>query len=217
MLMRPALLTLLAMSAIAARPKSNGDERPIIRVGENVEYAVHSSRFGNIGTATMRVELDTLDGNSVYRLSFDFSARIALFKVSDHTRSWLDTETLCTLRYAKQEKSPLGGRQEDVRVDGDVAPQQPLDELSFIYFIRALDLEPGDTLVVRRHFDQKRNPVRITALSPNYYEMTVPDPRQKSGLSRLRFLISDDEARVPLRIESSMPMAGTITMTLTTR
>ena|SRR5688572_22219944 len=204
-----------ALTTLAAAPAGdNARARPIVRPGEEIVYAVHSSRFGNIGKATLRVESDTLDGRPAYRLSFDFSARVALFKVSDHTRSWLDTEQLRTLRYSKSESSPLGGRKEDVRVGDDVATSQPLDELSFIYFVRALDLPVGDTIVVNRHFDPARNPVRITAVGPCYYEMRVPDPRQKSGSSRLRFLIADDDTRVPLRIESDMPVAGRITMTL---
>lgn len=208
------LPVILAITAIAARPNANGAQRPLIRPGEELVYSVHSSRFGNMGKAILRVGVDTLDGVPAYRLSFDFSARVALFKVSDQTRSWLDMERLTTLRYRKQEKTPLGGRTEDVRVGDECATDAPLDELSFIYFIRALDLPAGDTLVVNRHFDVARNPVRITALAPRYYEMAVRDARQKHGVSKLRFLISDDAARVPLRIESTMPMAGTITMTL---
>ncbi len=207
---------LLALSAVAARPA--GDDgartRPLVRPGEEIVYAVHSSRFGNIGQAVLRVDADTVGASPAYRLSFDFSARVTLFKVSDRTRSWLDAEQLSTLRYSKTESSPLGSRKEDVRVGDDVATDQPLDELSFIYFIRALDLQPGDSITINRHFDPRRNPVRITSLSPRYYEMRVPDSRQKSGTSRLRFLIGSDATRLPLRIESDMPVAGQITMTL---
>jgi hypothetical protein len=204
-----------AFCATAATPA--GDDartRPLIRPGEEIVYAVHSSRFGNIGNAVLRVDCDTIYGIAAYRLSFDFTARVALVKVSDRTRSWLDAQTLGTLHYLKEERSPLGGRKEDVRVPVDVAGSLPLDELSFIYFVRALDLAPGDSLEVSRHFDPQRNPVRIRALATRQYEMTVPDARQKNGFSRLRFTISDDSARVPLRIETSMPVAGSITMTL---
>jgi hypothetical protein len=210
----PRWFPVIAFALLAARPA--GEEartRPLVRPGEEIIYTVHSSRFGDIGRATLRVESDTIYGNSSYRLSFDFSARIALFKVSDHTRSWLDTENLSTLRYTKQENSPIGGRKEDVRVPAEAMAGLPLDELSFIYFIRALDLAPGRTLIVARHFDPQRNPVRIEALGVRQFEMLVPDSRQKSGFSRLRFTIGDDSLRIPLRIETSMPVAGAITMT----
>lgn len=206
---------LVAMCATAARPAGDAaDTRPLVRPGEEIVYTVHSSRFGTIGNAVLRVEHDTIYGAPAYRLSFDFTARVALVKVSDRTRSWLDARTLGTLHYLKDERSPLGGRKEDVRIGDDVAADLPLDELSFIYFVRALDLAPGDSLVVNRHFDPRRNPVRIRALASNQYEMTAPDARQKKGVSRLRFTISDDSTRVPLRIETSMPVAGNITMSL---
>jgi hypothetical protein len=217
MLLHRWLFIAVAFCATAARPA--GDDartRPFVRPGEEIAYTVHSSRFGNIGRAVLRVEADSIYGAPSYRLSFDFSARIALFKVSDHTRSWLDARTLRTLHFTKQEQSPLGGRKEDVRISDDVATDLPLDELSFIYFVRALDLAPGDSVVVNRHFDPERNPVRIHAIASHQYEMTVPDARQKKGFSRLRFVISDDSTRVPLRIETSMPVAGNITMTLQT-
>jgi hypothetical protein len=44
--------------------------------------------------------------------------------------------------------------------------------------------------------------------------MRVPDARQKHGFSTIRFFISDDAERVPVRIETSMPVAGQIVMTL---
>ena len=209
------LPVLLALTAIAARPADDAEKaRPLVRAGEELTYVVHSSRFGNIGKAVLRVDTDTIYGTEAYRLSFDFAARVALFKVSDRTRSWLDAEGLRTLHYSKDERSPLGGHKEDVRVPDDCPTAQPLDELSFIYLVRALELNAGDTIVVRRHFDERRNPVRIVAHTARDLEMIVPDVRQKNGTSRLRFLISDDSARVPLRIQTTMPVAGQITMTL---
>jgi hypothetical protein len=44
--------------------------------------------------------------------------------------------------------------------------------------------------------------------------MQVPDKRQQSGFSILRFHLSRDERRLPIRIESTMPLAGRVTMTL---
>jgi len=58
----------------------------------------------------------------------------------------------------------------------------------------------------------------ITALGRELHatviEMRVPDTRQKKGTSTLRFYIGDDTDRLPLRIDSAMPMAGTMTLVL---
>jgi hypothetical protein len=172
-----------------------------------------------MGKAVFAVKETDLNGHEALELSFDFSAKVLLFKVSDRTRSYICPETMGMFRYTKSEKSPLGGHNEDVSADPS---KGMLDELSFIYLVRGLDLEPGQSVEIRRHFDEARNPVVVNAL-PNevmagqnvvVYEMKVRDARQKSGTSTLKFWISADAARQPLRIETTMPMAGRVTMTL---
>lgn len=201
---------------------------PLVIPGERLVYEVRSARFGDMGQAEFQTA--TLEDGTV-RLSFDFSARVLLFKVSDHTYSELDPLTLRSRRYVKRERSPLGSRDEDVVIDhaastwtaqGESRPLasvDPLDELSIIYLIRNMQLAPGADHVIERHFDAARNPIRVRRLvdsadSVDIVEMIVPDARQKNGSSVLRFHISRDARRLPLRIESSMPMAGRVVMTL---
>ncbi|HEX6558422.1 MAG TPA: DUF3108 domain-containing protein [Longimicrobiales bacterium] len=235
------LTTLFGAAPIAPTPtdptanERAEQTRPLIRPGEDLHYTVQSSRMGRLGTAEMKVQAgEIIDGMPVYELSFAFSGKVALFKIRDETRSWLRVDSLCTVRYSKHERSPISRRDEDVVVDrtlnqwadgknrAPLASDHPLDELSFIYLVRSLDLKVSEVVEIRRHFDVRRNPVRIEAVAKQdvdgravvVYEMRVPDPRQKNGTSSIRFFISDDAARIPLRIESSMPMAGTIVMTL---
>jgi len=227
------LLFVLPMGVRAEDPPV----RPVIRVGEVLTYRVHSSRFGDIGTAVMRVDEDTVNGRPAYRLSFEFEGKVLLFRVSDETRSWVDVNTLSSVRYTKRERTPVGNRDETAEVrafdgvwsDGSteypVANPAPLDELAFIYYVRGLPAT-FDELNVTRHFDQARNPVIFrkrgvetvdalgSRLKATVIEMTVPDARQKKGTSTLRFYIGADEHRFPLRIDSSMPMGGTMTLLL---
>lgn len=243
MAIRKALLATVALLAMAPPSLAAHDPpggsgaliRQLLRPGEQLLYTVRSSRFGDMGKAAFRVDgAERLGEHAAYVLNFDFSAKVAVFKVSDQTRSWLCTESLNTLRYTKRERSPIGRRDEDVSIDftlgqwadgrqrAPLASANPLDELSFIYLVRSLDLKIGESLEIRRHFDVRRNPVHIEAVATDtvagrdvvVYVMKVPDPRQKNGTSTLRFFISNDAARLPLRIESSLPVAGAITMTL---
>src|SRR6185369_15272576 len=131
--------------------------------GEELVFNVQSSRFGTVGKAVMRVTADTLRGRDVYLMAFDFSAKVLLFSASDRTRSWVDATEFTTLRYTKHERSPLMKRDEDV----DVFPEdhrwqtpagsflsethEPLDELSFLYFIRTLPLDSGAVYSFDRH------------------------------------------------------------------
>jgi hypothetical protein len=237
-----ALPTQAALPFLATPTPQTAPTSPFIRVGEELTFSVRSARFGDMGTAIMRTARDTSGGHDTYRLSFDFAARVMLFKVSDRTRSWIDVATMNTVRYQKCERSPLGSRDEDARItqvagsDGTwsdalgehpLAAADPLDELAFIYLVRsAAPSIDGDGVFVNRHFDAKRNSVRLTnrgtirmialgdTSSASVIQMDARDPRQKSGTSRITFYIGNDTNRLPLRIDSSMPMAGNITMTL---
>jgi len=230
------IIGFLALGAATQLQAQEHGPAPLVRPGEELTYEVRTARFGVIGQAKLRVEADTIDGRKALRLAFDFGGRVALFKVQDQTRSWLDPETLSTLRYSKSEKSPIGEREELVNVSAErmvwteagetnpLACPEPLDELAIIYLIRAL--EPNTSMTVTRHFDEARNPIAIESLGArkvdalgseqiaNAFRMTVPDARQKNGKSELRFYISNDAARVPLRIESRMPVAGAMTLSL---
>jgi hypothetical protein len=246
------VLTVLALAATSpadpADPVRPGPDRLPFPEGEELVYQVRSSRFGKIGQAVMRVAgTDTVRGRETLVLSFDFSAKVLLFKVSDETRSWFDPVTRQSLRYTKRERSPLGDRDERVEIlpeegswiGGDdtfeLASDEPLDELSFLYFIRTLPLHAGEVYRVHRHFDARRNPVTITVVERSaveadigsedgnvmiptiVVEMRVPDSRQENGTNLIRLHLTDDDTRVPVRIETSMPFGGALLMTLSSR
>jgi len=235
-----SILGIVLAGSLAAAPP--GGQLPF-GPGEKLEFKVESSRFGKIGTAVMSVTADTIRGRDAFLLAFDFSAKVILFKASDKTRSWLDPITFSSLRYTKHERSPVSKRDESVDIfagerrwqtaAGSFASstEQPLDELSFLYYIRTLPLLDGAVYTVERHFDPARNPVTITVLRRESLEdvvnqhifktvvvaMRVRDSRQKSGSSVIQLHITDDEWRTPVRIESSMPMGGTMIMSLQAR
>ena len=204
---------------------------PLLIPGEQLVYDVTSSKFGKIGRAEMRTQTVTSTSGSIIRLSFETNAKVLLFKATDHTVSELDAADLRTVRYSKRERSPIGKRDENVSIDyltrtwNDGRQTRPLacdgalDELSVIYLIRALEMGIGQELEITRHFDRARNPIKLRSIpnasdSLDVIEMTVPDKRQDSGVSVLRFYLTRDRNRLPVRIESSMPVAGRITMTL---
>lgn len=200
---------------------------PLVIPGERLRYEVGSSRMGQIGTA----QLTTAQVDNVIRLTFETNVKVLLFKASDRTTADLDPERLRSLRYSKRERSPTGNRAEDVTIDytqrtwsdgkatHELASDAALDELSMIFLVRSITLEPGEERLITRHFDWERNPVKLVGIADasevyDVIQMTVRDPRQGSGVSVLRFFLTRDERRIPVRIESSMPLAGRITMIL---
>jgi hypothetical protein len=207
-------------------------------VGERLSY---DTRAGGIsGRAEMWIEGPVdVRGTQAMVLRFSFVTKVGPFGVSDQTTSWWDARRSATLRFEKRERHLLDRHTEEVEIDagtgrwratdgreGDSPSQAPLDELSFIYFIRTLDLTGDSTVRLQRHFDADRNPTTVRfvghdtittsvgVFATREVEMRVRDARHYRGEGVIRLSISDDACRRPVRIESRIPGAGNVVMTL---
>jgi hypothetical protein len=122
---------------------------------------------------------------------------------------------------------PEDRRWEDERGHSGESPTStPLDELSFIYYLRTLPLDADTTNTVVRHYDAARNPIAVRVVGRDtvrtsagtfptiVVEMRVMDPRRYGGEGVIRLHLSDDTFRYPVRIESSIPVLGATVLTL---
>jgi hypothetical protein len=144
-------------------------------VGEELTY---KASFGGIpaGTARMRVDgIQMVRGRPAYHVVFTIDGGVPLFRVRDRYESWIDVQTLASLRHRQQisegrykrtttyEIYPERGTYEE----GDsvyASVSQPLDDGSFIYAIRAAGIRVGETRRDDRYFRPDRNPVVLTGL-----------------------------------------------------
>ncbi|MEX2569967.1 MAG: DUF3108 domain-containing protein [Gemmatimonadota bacterium] len=237
------LATCLAASPAIAQPAPVRPGALPFAEGEELTYQVRLGRFGQRGQGTMTIEDGAMvRGRDTYLLSFDFASRVGPFTISDRARSWLDPERMTTMRYEKHESSPVSSRHEDVDTypaedrwaseqgaTGVLTTENPLDELSFLYYIRTLELEPGAEYEVARHFDAARNPVVIRVIGREMIEvpagefetivveMRVKDAGRFGGTGVLRLYLWDHGCRVPVQIESSMPVVGSVVLSLVSR
>ena len=234
------LAGLMLLGLCAGQPSSDALAALPFFVGEKLTYDVSVNTGGKVGTGTMWVEgpID-VRGTSTYLLRFESKVRIALFSGVSRSSSWFDPVRKASLRFLKHEKNPLA--RDDVSVEmypeekkwksadgkmGDSPGDLPLDELSFMYFIRTLPLTPGATLRFDRHFDAARNPVVISVirletiptpmgeLRTIRVEMRVRDPKHYKGDGLIRINFTDDQCRLPARIESTMPVVGKAVLTI---
>ena len=208
--------------------------------GERLEYAVRLSAVNLRGHGAMWVDgPEMVRGTETYVLHFGFKARLGPVKVSDTTESWLDPRRMASLRFIKREHHPLSSHDEDVALfpdekrwsssdgsSGDAMTSAPLDELSFIYLLRTIPLAIDSTYQFNRHFDAPRNPTTVKVLGREsvtvgagtfdalLVEMRVRDPGHYRGEGIIRIHLTDDARRIPLRIESTIPVAGTALLTL---
>ena len=233
-----ALVLMLGMCSGQARGQPSdaagaGGRRLPFVAGESLTYSV---RIGSMaaGRGTMVVEGPVaLRGVETLLLRSDMRAGAGLLNGSGRSRSWLDSERMTSLRFAKDERRLLSRHSEAVDMypaerrwtaadgrSGTNTIDAPLDELSFIYFIRTLPLTPGAHFSFTRHFEQGRNPVAVRVLGREnvtvgagtfatvVVEMRVKDPRHYKGQGVIRLHLTDDECRLPVRIESTVPGMG---------
>ena len=234
------LKCVLFLSLCVARLADDPSPRLPFFIGERLSYDVRLANGNQIGQSMMWVEGPAdVRGTSTYLLRFNSRVRVALFTGESKSESWFDPARRSALRYFKQERSIL--TREDVSVDlypdqkrweakdgtkGMSPTDSSLDELSFIFFLRTLPLTPGTTYRFDRHFDAARNPIlvqvvrrEVTAtplgeLHTVLVEMHVRDPKHYDGEGLIRFNFTDDECRLPARIESMMPVVGKAIMSL---
>jgi hypothetical protein len=179
-------------------------------------------------------------GASALVLRFDSRIRFLLVPGLSKSTSWFDTARGSSLRFSKHEQNPLTHSDDSVEIypnekrwtsadrgSGQSPTASSLDELSFIYFIRTLPMTPGATYSFDRHFDPVRNPVKVSVIRREVIptpmgelhvmrvEMRVLDPRHYQGEGLIRIHLTDDACRLPVRIESRMPIIGTAVLTVT--
>jgi len=242
--MRPLLpLTLTAglMAWTAPTPSRPADAadaraRAPFQVGERLTYDAKLN-FVNAGTATMSVEdVEPVRGHVTYHTVFSVKGHILFFHVDDHYESWFDTTDLVSLRHVQHIDETKWSADKtydfypDRRVyvrNGQEFPSvsEPLDEGSFIYFLRSIPLVVGQTYSFDRYYHLDRNPVIVTVerrehikVPAGEFDALVLHPQIKSkGLfsenGQAEVWVSDDSARTILRLKSSLTF-GTLYLEL---
>jgi hypothetical protein len=239
-LSQPGFIALAVLGVCAGTPAPSENAALPFSVGEKLTYEVRVGSGGKIGTATMWIEGPVdVRGISTYVLRFDSKIRIAFITAVSRSSSWFDPLRGSSLRYFKHEANPLTRNDESVDLfpdqkewksaKGEVSQSPtstPLDELSFMYFIRTLPMIPGATYSFDRHFDTARNPVTVSVIRREIIptpmgelrvfrvEMRVRDPRHYKGEGIIKIYLTDDDCRLPARIESTMPVIGTAILTI---
>ena len=235
------IVPLLALIAFAA-PVAGAQQRDSLpfMCGERLAFRIRSVKMGNVGKAVMAMSGPVdIRGTTAMLASFDASAGVAFLKGSDATRSWFDPDQMTSLRYEKKERRPFSTNNDSVEIyadrhhwdalggeSGSVESDHPLDELAFIYYLRTLNLQPDSLYSFDRHYDKRRPPNTVRVVGHDHvttpagefatveYEVTMADSRDVKTRDVLTFWISDDHRRLPVRIESMMPVLGKTVMTL---
>jgi hypothetical protein len=164
-------------SAIAVNPRA-------FAPGERLSYDVSFGHL-HVGHGTMLLAgPDTIRGHTAWRATFTIAGGTFLFRVRDSTVSWFDTATLSSLRFvqhisegryhADRDYTIYPERAAYARLGKPEVPSvhEPLDDASFLYFLRSVPLEVGRTYTFNRYFQPEGNPIIIRVLRRE--KVTVP-------------------------------------------
>jgi hypothetical protein len=200
-------------------------------VGEKMEYDV---KFGilRVGNAHMEVVgLENLRGRPVWHTAFYVRGGNFMYRVNDVYQSWMDAESLSSLRFVQELEE--GGK--DTERTFEIYPErsifvqtskkpnkeeqsvsQPLDDGSFLYFIRTIPLEVGQTYDFNRYFRPDRNPVRIKVLrresvnvpAGKFKAIVVQPVIKTKGIfsenGHAEVWLSDDDRHIMLQLKSQL-------------
>jgi hypothetical protein len=208
--------------------------------GERLEYEVKFGIF-RVGRASMEVlGVDTVRGVPAYHVRFAIRGSAVFYSLTDTLESWFSVYDLTSRRFVQNnnEDGRLYYHTYDIHPDSgyfvqddrDTLPTtaEPLDEMSFFYFARAVPLEAGRTYEFNRYFRTDRNPVTLQVLGEasvnvpaGTFDAIVIRPVFKSrGLfaegGRAQVFLAADSTRIPLLIRSWMAV-GNLTISLRNR
>lgn len=231
-LLAAALTGALALPAEAQGTRApNGRAAPVpFLAGENLTYDV---RFGSIkvGTGRMRVlGIETVRDRPAWHVQFTVSGGTFFYKVDDVYESWMDVSTLNSLRYVQDQEQGSRERKRTFEIFPERAVfrevfknnrelksvPDPLDDGSFLFFIRTVPLEVGKTYEFNRYFKPDRNPVTIRVLRKERirvpagaFDAIVLQPIIKtSGIfsegGAAEIWLSDDDKRMMLQMKSRL-------------
>jgi len=198
--------------------------------GERLTYDVD---FGpiKVGKGTMEVAgIDTIRGRPAYHTTFRINGGIPLYTVNDVFESWFAIDDLSSLRYVQDQNEGTKERQHryeiypDRRTYDDLADEkpeqpsvaQPLDDGSFVYFVRTVPLEIGKTYEFQRYFKPDRNPVtirvvrreRVTVPAGTFDAIVIQPVIKTKGVfsedGQAELWISDDDRRMIVQMKSRL-------------
>ncbi len=185
--------------------------------------------FGRLpaGTARLRVDgIERVRGRPAYHVVFTVDGGVPFFRVRDRYESWIDVETLASLRhhqrireggYKRSTTYEIYPERAEYRKDGEAplpSVARPLDDASFLYAVRVDGVRVGESRTDDRYFRPDRNPVVLTGLrrdtvrvAAGTFAATVVRPTintrgifSQDGEAQVWF--SDDAARYPVQVTS---------------
>jgi hypothetical protein len=228
--------------ALASTPAAGQGAPAAVPYGPG-ELASYQVRLGalNVGQGAMEVVgMETVDGRQTYRTRLSIAGGIPFARVDSRYESWIDVHGLFSRRFFQDQKEVRFTRRRtfnffpesrSYRVlgtdeSGTLPTDRPLDEVSFLYYVRTLPLRVGESYTFDQYYREDGNPVvlhvlrRETVRVPaGTFNTIVVRPVIKSrGLfaegGEAEVYFTDDHRRLMVMMRSRVPVVGSLTLQL---
>ncbi len=202
-------------------------------VGERLEY---DAKYGLIKAGTGHMEVvgvEDVRGQPAMHVEMRVQGGALGWRVRYALDSWVEPLGFTSLRHSQdQNEGKNGARARHYEIfpergvytqgDGPEVPTvaRPLDDASFLYFVRTVPLEVGQSYEFDRYFRPDRNPVRVRVLRrervkvpAGEFDAIVIQPVIKTkGLlgegANAELWLSDDPRRIMLKMQAKLGLAS---------
>ena len=210
--------------------------------GERLTYNVKIGII-NSGSAHMEVlGIDSIREEPSYHLEMSLKGSLLFgaVQVNDHYQSWLGTRSVSSHRYVSDihqltysryrnfefRPEEMSWEETESGDTGRLATALPLDDISFLYFVRTLPLEIGQTYTLPRYFKKEGNPVvikvegkKVVEVPAGTFNTIVVRPIIKTrGLfsegGEAELYLTDDDNKHLVYLRSKIPIVGSVTLHL---
>jgi hypothetical protein len=202
-------------------------------VGETLQYEATLGVFP-IGTASVTVTgMAKERGKEAFVFTASGQGGPPGVRARYDLTSWVGTVPFNSLRFnrrlvqgnsVQEEHYQIFPDSSRYRIEGQpqdwVAPNDPLDELAFLYYLRTMPMKVGKTYQLSRYFKTGYNPIQVTVVSRDSARLpsgaSVPvlvvEVTARGTTVGVRF--TDDARRLPVQLDLPLPY-GSVTLELT--
>jgi hypothetical protein len=233
-----AFATRAIMPAVPANAASSSGYR--VAIGEHAKYDVEL-RGHDVGSGSFQViGQESIDGQTTVHASLQVKGSLLFAHVDDRFDSWFDPQRFVSRRFVQNQRelrhvrnrsydiSPEQGTYRETlsgKVDS-LLTEEPLDDVSFLFYVRTLPLRVGDVDTIPRYFKPGRTViirvvgVRTITVPAGTFETIVVQPTitNASGLfgqgGNAEVYFTNDAARTLVMLKSHVPVLGSRSLTL---
>ena len=231
--------------AQVSMPRDSTAPPPTDAVGRMAagERATYELRLAGraVGTGSLEVVgAEEIDGHAVLRTRLQVSGQVLFARVDDRFESWIDPVRLFSRRFVQDQKELTSTRYRDYRLspeqktfrradaasDEVMSSDEPLDDVSFLFYARTLPLRVGDVDTIPRYFKPGHVVIlrvlrteRVKVPAGTFQTIVVqPTITNAGGLfgqgGQAELYFSDDAARTLVQLKSKVPIVGSLSLHL---